>query len=290
MNPYTKYPDPNCVRQLELTALNLRKRMITMIHKAKKGHTGGALSCTDMITALFFKVLNVSPEKANDPDRDIFILSKGHTLEPYLCALSARGFFPDEMLDTFCEFDSMLLGHPNCRIPGVEINSGALGHGLSIACGAALAKRRDGSASGAYVLLGDGELAEGSNWEAAMFASNYELDNLYVIIDRNHLQLSGPTEEVMRLEPLQKKWEAFGFHTVTIDGNNMASILQVFHDLHEVKGRPKAIISNTVKGKGVSYMENNLSWHGAAPNDEQYAIAMAEFEQEYRRLTENVCS
>ncbi len=279
--------DKKRVRALELMTVELRKRMLTMVHDAKKGHIGGALSSTDMIAALFFEVMNVSPDKQDDPNRDIFILSKGHTLEPYLCALSARGFFADEMLNTFCKFGSELLGHPNRRVPGVEVNSGALGHGLSIASGAALAKKRDGLSSNVYVMMGDGELAEGSNWEAAMFAGNYGLDNLYAIIDRNRLQLSGPTEEIMRLEPLQDKWEAFGFHVVNVDGNDMASILEAFQSLRQVKGKPKMILSNTTKGKGVSFMENQLSWHAGAPDDEQYAIAMEELEQERRRLMEH---
>ena len=275
------------IRELKLKAVALRKRVVTLAHDAGSAHIGGALSCTDMITALFYEIMNVSPETVDDPDRDIFIMSKGHTHEPYLCALSDRGFITEETLRSFRTFRSDLLGHPNCRVAGVEINSGALGHGLSVGVGAAIAKKRDGMGSRVYVLMGDGELAEGSVWEAAMSAGNYKLNNLVAIIDRNRLQLSGATEEIMKLEPLEQKWASFGFETVQVDGNDMESILGGYRRIDWESDRPKLIISNTTKGKGVSFMENTVAWHAGAPDDEQYELAMEELEAERRRIIDN---
>lgn len=261
---------------LKKKAFEIRRQALKMVYQAQTGHIGGTLSSIDYLIALYYEKMRLDPENPDWEDRDRFILSKGHCVEGYLSILADLGFFPRRELDTFCQFNTRLIGHPDRCVPGVEMNTGSLGHGLSGSCGMALACKRDGRKCRIYTLLGDGELAEGSVWEAAMFAGNYQLDNLYTAVDRNHLQISGNTEEVMRLEPLQQKFEAFGFATEIIDGNDIAAILAALNRLEQVSGKPKMILLDTVKGKGVSFMENQVKWHHGSLSREQYEQALAD--------------
>lgn len=261
--------------ELRKESRECRKLLTTMIYHAGTGHIGGSLSATDILTALYFDVMNVDPHNPEWPERDRFILSKGHSVEAYYAVLALKGFFPVSELDTFSRFQSRLLGHPNRKVPGVEMNTGALGHGLPVAVGMALAARMDGKRFRVYALMGDGEQAEGSNWEAAMAAANYGLDNLVGIVDRNGLQISGGTEDVMRLEDLAAKWRAFGWDVLDTDGNDIAALAKTFRSL-KPGGKPHLILAHTVKGKGVPFMENRAEWHHGVLNAEQYAKAMAE--------------
>ncbi len=254
--------------RLRKIASQMRADALTMIHDAGTGHTGGTMSAADLMTALYCDVMRLCPENPRDPARDRFFLSKGHSCETYYALLAERGFFPKKELATFSQPGSRILGHPNNKVPGVEMCTGALGHGLPVAVGAALGAKRTGQDYRVFVLMGDGEQAEGSVWEGAMSAANYRLDNLYAIVDRNHLQISGNTENVMRLDDLAAKWQAFGWDVHTIDGNDMAAILAYFHsDLP--KGKPHCLIAHTVKGKGLPFAENRAEWHHKVPNDEQ---------------------
>lgn len=264
---------------LKAEAIEIRKALVTMIYNAKAGHIGGALSSTDVITALYFSVLNVDPTNPAWEDRDYFVLSKGHSVEPYLVALARRGFFPVEELSTFCQFSSRLIGHPNNTVPGIEMNTGALGHGLSIAVGMAIGLKKSKRKNRVFVLMGDGELAEGSIWEAAMAAHHYKLDNLVAIIDRNHLQISGSTEDVMTLEPLSDRWKSFGWQVREINGNDMQQIVQTLESAPFASERPSLVIAHTIKGKGVSAMENIASWHHGVPDKALYEAAMTTFDQ-----------
>jgi len=264
------------IRALKIKAAQIRMDLLTMIHRAQTGHTGGSLSNTDILTALYYEVMNIDPSNPNLEDRDRFVASKGHSVESLWCILADRGFFPKEELETYSQFGTRLIGHPNNKVPGIEMNTGALGHGLPISVGMALAAKRDGRPYRVFCLMGDGELAEGSNWEAAMAGSHYKLDNLIGIVDRNGLQISGSTEEVMGLEPLEEKWAAFGWHVVSVDGNDIEQLLAAFRSVPEVSGRPTLIMANTVKGKGVSFAENVPGWHHHVPNDEQLKLALAE--------------
>ena len=264
---------------LRKKAFELRRSVVELVYKGQTGHIGGDLSECDLMTALYYDIMNTDPKRPEDPDRDRFVLSKGHCVETYYAILADKGFIDKKELETFSRYKSRLIGHPNRQIPGIEVNTGALGHGLPLACGMALAGKRQNRQYRVFCLMGDGELAEGSIWEAAMFAANYKLDNLYAILDRNHLQISGPTEDVMRLEPLSKKWEAFGFEVVTIDGNNMEEILKAFDYLSTVTGKPKLILADTVKGKGISFMENGVKWHHGSLTKEQYQTAMTELKE-----------
>lgn len=273
------YTDP----QLEKTALDIRKSLTTMIYEAKTGHIGGSLSSTDILTALYFRIMNLQPENPLWPLRDRFILSKGHSVESYYSALALRGFFPVERLKEFSRFGSDFTGHPNMNVPGVELATGALGHGLPVAAGMALAAKMSWQSYRVYTLMGDGEMAEGSNWEAAMAAGKYGLDNLIGIVDRNGLQISGSTEDVMPLENFAAKWEAFGWHVMEVDGNNMHALIEAFESIPVEKGRPHLLIAHTVKGKGISFMENKAQWHHGVLNDEQYAAAMEELAQAERK-------
>ncbi len=265
--------------QLRNKANELRRSVVELVYKSQTGHIGGDLSECDLMTALYYDIMNTDPKRPEDPDRDRFVLSKGHCVETYYAILADKGFIDKKELESFSRYKSRLIGHPNRQIPGIEVNTGALGHGLPLACGMALAGKRQNRQYRVFCLMGDGELAEGSIWEAAMFAANYRLDNLYAILDRNHLQISGPTEDVMRLEPLSKKWEAFGFEVMTINGNNMEEILKAFDYLSTVAGKPKLILADTVKGKGVSFMENGVKWHHGSLTEEQYQAAMAELKE-----------
>ena len=268
--------------ELKNIANDIRIGIIDATHAAKSGHPGGSLSIADIMTYLYFEKMNIDPAHPKMADRDRFVLSKGHTAPALYSTLAHRGFFPVEDLITLRKIDSYLQGHPDMnKIPGVDMSAGSLGLGISSACGMALAGKIDGKDYRVYTMLGDGESEEGQVWEAAMFASHYKLDNLCVILDLNGLQIDGPITEVMNPMPHDKKFEAFGFHVITIDGHNMEEIEAAFAEAETVKGKPTAIIAKTVKGKGVSFMENSVNWHGAAPNDEQHAAAVAELKERY---------
>lgn len=269
---------------LRLKSIAYRKTILTIIHHAKAGHTGGSLSCTDILNVLYNRVMNVSPENFADPDRDRYIQSKGHSVEALYTVLADRRFFPAEELKTLGQYRSHLIGHPTRKVPGVEQNTGALGHGLSVAVGLALAAKMDGRSYRVYTLLGDGELTEGSSWEASMSAAHYRLDNLVVIVDRNGLQITGPTERVMALESLIEKFSAFGYAVRTCDGNDVSDLTRTLEAVPYVPGKPTLIIANTVKGKGVSFIENALAWHHKVPSDDELARALAELERAQEHL------
>lgn len=268
---------------LALIAEEIRKRVIQIIFQAKAGHTGGSLSSVDVLTALYFKVMNYNPAEPGWSERDRFIMSKGHSVESLYCVLARAGYFSDDTLETYGSFKSMLAGHPTRKVPGVEVNSGALGHGLPVGTGMAIAAKMDGKKYRTFVLMGDGEQGEGSIYEAAMAASHYKLDNLIAIIDRNTLQISGKTETVMSLEPMRERWESFGWDVHDADGNDMDSLLSVFDSIKS-DGKPHLVISHTTKGKGVSYMEGVAKWHHGVPSEEQYAIAISEIDSRIELL------
>ncbi|MGI5854364.1 MAG: transketolase [Bacillota bacterium] len=263
---------------LKKKAKEIRKRLLQMIYESKTGHTGGVLSSVDILVSLYYAVMNVDPKNPDWPERDRFILSKGHSVEGLYCILADKGFFPEEELKTFSQYGSRLIGHPTRKVPGIEANTGALGHGLSIGVGMALGFKLDHKPQRVYVLMGDGELAEGSIWEAAMSASNYKLDNLTGIIDRNGLQISGNTEDVMALECLREKWEAFGWAVTEVDGHNFDLLVGNLKSTYA--GKPHLIIAKTIKGKGVTFMENNAKWHHGVPSAEQFDVAISDLEHE----------
>ena len=271
--------------KLMKTANEIRKDIIVSVHSAKAGHPGGSLSAAEIFTYLYFEELNVDPKDPDKADRDRFVLSKGHTAPGLYAALAERGFFPKEDLVTLRHTGSYLQGHPDMKcIPGVDMSSGSLGQGISAAVGMAIAAKMSGDAYRVYTLLGDGEIQEGQVWEAAMLAAHWKLDNLLVIVDNNNLQIDGPVDKVNSPYPIDKKFEAFNFHVINIDGNDFDQIDAAFKEAKTVKGCPTAIIARTVKGKGVSFMKNNAGWHGKAPNDEEYKIAMADLEKEGEAL------
>jgi transketolase len=262
------------------TANEIRKGIVTAVHSAKSGHPGGSLSAADIYTYLFFEEMNIDPADPKKADRDRFVLSKGHTAPGYYSTLANRGFFPVEDLKTLRKVGSYLQGHPDMKhIPGVDMSSGSLGQGVSAAVGMAISAKLSGDSYRVYTLLGDGEIQEGQVWEAAMLAAHRNLDNLVVIVDNNNLQIDGAVDEVNSPYPIDKKFEAFNFHVINIDGHDFDAIDAAFKEARETKGQPTAIVARTVKGKNVSFMENQASWHGAAPNDEQYATAMADLEK-----------
>ena len=266
--------------ELMKTANEVRKGIVTAVHSAKSGHPGGSLSAADIYTYLYFEEMNVDPENPKKADRDRFVLSKGHTAPGYYSALANRGFFPVEDLKTLRKTGSYLQGHPDMKhIPGVDMSSGSLGQGISAAVGMAISAKLSGDSYRVYTLLGDGEIQEGQVWEASMLAAHRNLDNLVVIVDNNNLQIDGAVTDVNSPYPIDKKFEAFNFHVINIDGHDFDAIAAAFKEARETKGQPTAIIAKTVKGKNVSFMENQASWHGAAPNDEQYATAMADLEK-----------
>ena len=270
------------MNKLELMKManEVRKGAITAVHSAKSGHPGGSLSAADIYTYLYFEEMNVDPKDPKKADRDRFVLSKGHTAPGYYATLANKGFFPVEDLTTLRKVGSYLQGHPDMKhIPGVDMSSGSLGQGISAAVGMAISAKLNDASYRVYTLLGDGEIQEGQVWEAAMLAGHRKLDNLVVIVDNNNLQIDGTVEEVNSPYPIDKKFEAFNFHVINIDGHDFDAIDAAFKEAREIKGQPTAIIAKTVKGKGVSYMENQVSWHGSAPNDEQYAVAMADLEK-----------
>ena len=264
-------------QQLKITAAKVRLNIIEGVFNAKSGHPGGSLSAADIFTYLYFKEMNIDPTNPKCPDRDRFVLSKGHCAPGYYAALAERGFFSTEEIKSLRHIGAMLQGHPDMKgTPGVDMSSGSLGQGISCAVGMALAGKMDKKDYRVYTLLGDGETEEGQVWEAAMFAGHKKLDNLCVIVDHNGLQIDGPIAEVAGPDPLDEKFKAFGFEVITINGHCFDEIEKAFEFAKSVKGKPTCIITETVKGKGVSYMENNVSWHGAAPNKDQYEVAMAE--------------
>lgn len=263
--------------ELQKTAVLVRKGILTGIYNAKSGHPGGSLSAADIFTYLYFEEMNVNPDNPKDENRDRFVLSKGHTAPGYYSSLAHRGFFNVEELTKLRKVGSFLQGHPDMKhIPGVDMSSGSLGHGLSTAVGMALSAKLSNKEYRTYCLCGDGEIQEGQIWEAAMFAGHRKLDNLCVIVDNNNLQIDGTVEEVCSPYPIDEKFKAFGFHVININGNDFDEIDAAFKEAKATKGMPTAIIAHTVKGKGVSFMENNVGWHGKAPNDEEYKIAMEE--------------
>ena len=271
------------MNKLELmkTANEVRKGIVTAVHSAKAGHPGGSLSAADLFTYLYFEEMNIDPKEPKKADRDRFVLSKGHTAPGLYATLANRGYFPVEDLKTLRHIGSYLQGHPDMKhIPGVDMSSGSLGQGISAAVGMALAGKMDNADYRVYTLLGDGEIQEGQVWEASMFAGHRKLDNLVVIVDNNGLQIDGKIEDVCSPYPIDKKFEAFNFHVINVeDGNDFDQLAAAFKEAKETKGMPTAIIMKTVKGKGVSYMENNAGWHGKAPNDEEFAIAMEELKK-----------
>ena len=266
--------------ELKKIANNVRKGIVTSVHSAKAGHPGGSLSAADIFTYLYFEEMNIDPKNPKMENRDRFVLSKGHTAPGLYSALANRGYFPVEELTTLRKLGSRLQGHPCMQdTPGVDMSSGSLGQGISAAAGMALSAKLDNRDFRVYTLLGDGEIQEGQVWEASMFAGFRKLDNLVVIVDNNGLQIDGPVDQVCSPYPIDKKFEAFNFHVINIDAHDFDQIRAAFKEARETKGMPTAIIAHSVKGKGVSFMENNVSWHGTATNDEQYAVAMADLEK-----------
>lgn len=267
----------SALTELAEKACKIRQDIIRMLGQAGSGHPGGSLSAADIVAVLYFHEMKVDPQNLQWPDRDRFVLSKGHAAPVLYAALAEKGYFPVDELVTLRKLGSRLQGHPSMRyLPGVEMSTGSLGQGLSVANGMALAGRLDGRGYRVYVLLGDGEIQEGQVWEAAMAAAHYKLDNLVAFLDHNGLQIDGPTAEVMSPEPVTDKWRAFGWHVEEIDGHDLTQIINALDKAREVKGRPTMIVANTVKGKGVSFMENQAGWHGNAPNAEQTGLALCE--------------
>lgn len=271
--------------ELQKKAVEVRKGIVTGVYNAKSGHPGGSLSAADLFTYLYFEEMNVDPKNPEDENRDRFVLSKGHTAPGYYAALALKGFFPIEDLKTLRHVGSYLQGHPDKKhTPGVDMSSGSLGQGLSVAVGMALAAKMQGKDYRTYCLCGDGEIQEGQIWEAAMFAGHRKLDNLCVIVDNNNLQIDGTVEDVCSPYPIDEKFKAFNFHVININGNDFDEIDNAFAEARAHKGEPTAIIAHTVKGKGVSFMEDKAGWHGKAPNEEEYKIAMEELEKEAAAL------
>ncbi|MCR5175600.1 MAG: transketolase [Anaerovibrio sp.] len=265
---------------LEAKAIDIRKDIIDLIYKAGCGHIGGDLSVTDILVDLYYKQMNVSPENINDPDRDRFVLSKGHSVEALYCVLADKGFFDKkELFDTYSGYLSKYIGHPNNKINGVEMNTGSLGHGLGVAVGMALAGKMDNRSYRVYAVLGDGEMAEGSNWEAITAGAHYNLDNLTAFVDRNRLQISGTTEEVMTADSQENRWAAFGWNVLSIPGNDITAIDSAVSLAKGTAGKPTVIIANTTKGCGVSFIENKAAWHHKVPNEAEYQQAMKELSE-----------
>ena len=272
------------IAELALRSEEIRKRLLEVVYRAKAGHIGGDLSSLNVLTALYMRVMNVDPENPKMDGRDRFIMSKGHCVEALYCVLEAKGFITKELVDTYGEYMSVLAGHPTVEVPGIEFNSGALGHGLSLGVGCAIAAKMDGKGYRTFVLMGDGEQGEGSIYEAAMAGSNYGLDNLVAMIDRNGLQISDTTENVMRLESIDERWRAFGWDVVDVDGNDMGAIVNCLEGIDYANGKPHMVVLHTTKGYHVSFMENVLKWHHGVPTEEQYNVAMAEITKRIEEL------
>jgi len=275
------------IKELKLQSEVNRKRLMDIVYKAGAGHIGGDLSCLNVLTALYFEIMNISKNNLKDADRDRFIMSKGHCVEALYTVLEAKGIVSKEVIDTLGKYDSVLAGHPTIGVPGIELNSGALGHGLSVGVGMALAAKMDKKDYKTYVLMGDGEQGEGSIYEAAMAGHQYKLENLVAIIDRNKLQISGSTEKVMSLENMRKRWEALGWDVLEANGDDMESIINVLHSIDYSNKKPHLMISHTTKGKGVSYMEGIAKWHHGVPTKEQYEQAIREISERIDTLKEN---
>lgn len=266
------------MENLKAKVFDLRKDTVDIIMAGKGGHIGGDMSVMEILTALYFRVMNVSPQNADDPDRDRFVLSKGHSMEAYYAVLCAKGFLDlDDVKEKFSRFGSSYIGHPNNKLPGIEMNSGSLGHGLPVCVGMALAGKMNKKEYRVYTVMGDGELAEGSVWEGAMAASQYHLDNLCAVVDRNRLQISGCTEDVMGHDDLAERFSSFGWQVINVSGNDMDALLQAFSQAAETKGRPSVIIANTIKGFGSPVMENKANWHHKVPTQEEYNQIISDF-------------
>ncbi len=279
--------DRELLGKLKLMSNRVRKHIIEEIYTAGSGHPGGSLSATDIIVALYFHLMNYDPMNPDWPERDRFVLSKGHAAPALYAVLAEKGVFPVEELMTLRKIGSRLQGHPDMRkLPGIEASTGSLGQGLSIGNGMALAARLDRRPYNVYVMLGDGEVEEGQVWESAMFAAHYKLDNLIAFLDRNKLQIDGETEKVMSIEPIADKWKAFGWEVMEINGHDFNEIIEAVNRAKEIRGRPVMIIAHTIKGKGVSFMEGSVHFHGKPPNDEEYKIAIKELDEERQRLIE----
>lgn len=279
--------DKNRIAELKTIATNVRKSALAGIHAAAAGHPGGSFSIADVLTLLYYEVMNVNPANPKDPDRDRFVLSKGHCAPALYGVLAERGYFPKEDMVTLRKTGSYLQGHPDMKsIPGVDMSSGSLGQGICAANGMALAAKLDKKSYRVYTILGDGELEEGQVWEAAMYAAHYKLDNITAFVDFNGLQIDGDIAQVMSPLPIDKKFEAFGWHVIVCDGHDFEAMLAAINEAKETKNKPTAIILKTIKGKDVSFMENNPAWHGAAPNDEQFAMAMKELDAVLARIKE----
>jgi transketolase len=268
---------------LALKSIRLRKRTLEIISHAGAGHTGGSLSCLDILNVLYNRVLRVSPETFSDLNRDRYVQSKGHSVEALYAVLADRGFFPQSKLETLCRYNSPFVGHPTRKIPGIEMNTGALGHGLPICVGMAIAGKMDNAPYRVFTLLGDGELAEGSNWEAAMAAAHYKLDNLTAIIDHNTLQITGHTRDVCSNEPLDEKWRAFGWTVRIVNGHSFAELTDALTKPAE-PGKPMCVIANTIKGRGVSFMENTVKWHHGVPSEAELKQALSELDAAEAKL------
>ena len=266
-------------KELKLKSVFLRKQILKYIFKAKAGHTGGSLSCIDTLNVLYNCILNVDPNDFKNPNRDRYIQSKGHCVEALFVTLADSGFFPESDLETLCQYKSHYIGHPTKKVNGVEQNTGALGHGLSICVGEAIAAKLDNKPHRIYTLIGDGELAEGSNWEAFLSASHYKLDNLYTILDNNKQQITGDNKDVMNTDSVREKLEAFGWAVKEVDGHHLEQLEQTLNNGPFETGKPNFIIAHTIKGKGVSYMEGNLKWHHGVPSPEQYEVALSELNE-----------
>ena len=270
--------------ELRLRSEEIRKRLIEIVYKAKAGHIGGDLSSLNTLTALYLRVMNIAPQDAKNPDRDRFIMSKGHCVEALYCVLEAKGFVTKELLDTYGDYLSPLAGHPTIEVPGIEFNSGALGHGLSIGVGCAIAAKMDKKSYRTFVLMGDGEQGEGSIYEAAMAGSNYRLDNLVAMIDRNGLQISDTTENVMKLDSINQRWTAFGWDVIEVDGDDIEAVTTALENIDYNNGKPHLVVLHTTKGFHVSYMENVLKWHHGVPSQEEYDTAIKEISQRIEEL------
>ncbi|HEV8273400.1 MAG TPA: transketolase [Chitinophagaceae bacterium] len=266
------------IKQLQKKSIQYRKNILKYIFHANAGHTGGSLSCIDILNVLYNDTMNVSPQNFRSPERDRYIQSKGHSVEALFVVLADKGFFPELDLNTLCKYNSHYIGHPTRKVNGVEQNTGALGHGLPISVGTALAAKLDNRKFRVFTLLGDGELPEGSNWEAALTAAHYKLDNLCAIIDNNKLQITGPTAEVCNTDPIDAKFESFGWAVRHVDGHNLDELKETFDSLPFAEGKPNLVIAHTVKGKGVSYMENVIKWHHGVPSEKQYEDALSELD------------
>lgn len=269
--------------KLDARAFGLRRNVLEMIYRANAGHIGGDFSVMEILVCLYMKEMNVSPENRRDPDRDYFVLSKGHSMEAYYAVLAEKGFIAaDDIVANFSRFGTPYIGHPNNKLPGIEMNSGSLGHGLPVCVGIAKACKMDGRPSRVYTVMGDGELAEGTVWEGVMAASHYKLDNLCATVDRNRLQISGPTEDVMSQHCLRERFSAFGWHVVPTEGNHIGKLYEAYREARNVKNAPTLVIANTTKGFGVSFMENQAGWHHRIPSREEYERALAELTERER--------